>query len=152
MGWGGMQGDAGHHITSGVQQMEHSLSCLDTLEAFWFCDHSDGVSVTGLLAGFTEKQINQLALGRDAFSTSLFSAAHTLPQGRGWKPSWQTWLITRASVPKERCVYVSGTRGTVPEALLNQPGAVWLPPWMLRPQSQGHKCPLDGSGSRFTTL
>ena len=110
------------------------------------------VSVSPLyLLGFTEEHINKLALGHDVFSTSLISEAHMLPQGRGWKPSWQTWLITRASVPKERCVYFSGTCGTVPEALLNQPGAVWLPRWMLRPQSQGHNCPLDGSGFHFPT-
>lgn len=29
------------------------------------------------------------------------SAAHTLPQGRGWTPPWQMWLISRASVPKD---------------------------------------------------
>lgn len=111
------------------------------------------VSVSPLyLLGFTEEQIIKLALGHDVFSTSLISEAHMLPQGRGWKPSWQTWLITRASVPKERCVYFSGTCGTVPEALLNQPGAVWLPRWMLRPQSQGHNCPLDGSGFHFPPL
>ena len=29
------------------------------------------------------------------------SAAHTLPQGRGWTPPWQMWLISRTSVPKD---------------------------------------------------
>lgn len=76
-------------------------------------------------SGFREEQIRG-PLGRDAFPTCLFCCSHAA-SGQGLDTTLADVANKQGICAKGRCVYFSGACGVVPEALLNQTGAVWHP-------------------------
>lgn len=78
--------------------MKHALSCLGALEAFQFCDPSDGVGVAALLTEFTEEQSNQPAWVMMHFPPlCLRQLTRCLRAGAGSHPG------RRGSLPRHLC-------------------------------------------------
>lgn len=127
MGRGGTQGDTGGHFTSGARQTEHALSCRDALGPFQLCDCSDGIGVVSThRSSQRSRSASQPGVMMDFPNLSFQQLTCCLRAGAENHPGRHA--NNRGICAKEWCVYFSGTCGTVPEALLNQPGAVWRPP------------------------